>query len=417
MEASLKRLHTASATRLRGQSNHRRAPGQSLAALAAAVVFAAMLLPAAGRSAQRPALPLHTQGRWIVDARNRPIELASVSWYGADQNDFVPGGLDRARLADIARLIRSMGFNSVRLLWANETFERNPVVPDYAVRANPEFRGKHAMDVFDSVVAALAREHLMIVLDNHMSRADWCCSETDGNGLWHTKDYPESSWLADWRAIVRRYRAQPYVIGADLRNELRSGAAWGGNDPSLDWHAAAERGGDAVLAENPRLLIFVESIHYSTDFRQVGALPVHLAVANRVVYSPHDYGWDHPAHETEADLARQLDARWGYLIHMPDPAPVWVGEFGICHGDLDSCTFQGRPIGAWFPLFIRYLRDTGISWSYWALNGTQSTGASRTYGAEETYGMLDMNYAHPASDSMLRLLQSAMGPSGAQPAR
>lgn len=381
--------------------------------VACTVVLA--LAPRPRAAASIPALPLHTQGRWIMDARNEPLKLASVSWYGADQKDFVPGGLDRARLAGIAHRIRAMGFNSVRLLWANETLERNPAVPDYAVRANPEFRGKRAMDVFDAVVAALARERLMIILDNHMSRADWCCSETDGNGLWHTKDYPESSWLADWRAMARRFRRQPYVIGADLRNELRSGAAWGGADPSLDWHAAAERGGDAVLEENPRLLIFVEGIHYSTDFTRTGALPVHLAVPNRVVYSPHDYGWDHPAHETEAGLARQLDSKWGYLIHMPNPAPIWVGEFGICHGDLDDCRFQGRPIGAWFPLFIQYLRDTGVSWSYWALNGTQSTGASRTYGAEETYGILDVTYTHPASAAMLRELQSAMPSAPASP--
>lgn len=391
---------------LRGLVRRGAWPAIPLAALAMALVLAPSRLSFA---AARPAnLPLHTQGRWIVDAQSRPLKLASVSWYGADQKDFVPGGLGRARLSSIAHLIRAMGFNSVRLLWANETLERNPVVPDYAVRANPQFRGKHAMDVFDAVVAALAREHLMIILDNHMSRADWCCSDKDGNGLWHTREYPESSWLRDWRAMARRYRPQPWVIGADLRNELRSGAAWGGADPSLDWHAAAERGGDAVLSENPSLLIFVEGVHYSTDFTRVGELPVRLSVAGHVVYSPHDYGWDHPARETEADLARQLDSKWGYLIRMSDPAPVWVGEFGICHGDFNSCKFRGRPIGGWFPLFIQYLRNTGISWSYWALNGTQSTGASRTYGAEETYGLLNTSYAHPASTPLLRLLQSAM---------
>jgi endoglucanase len=46
-------------------------------------------------------------------------------------------------------------------------------------------------------------------------------------------------------------------VGADLRNELRSGATWGGSDPKLDWHAAAERGGNAVLGVNPLLLIMV----------------------------------------------------------------------------------------------------------------------------------------------------------------
>jgi endoglucanase len=64
------------------------------------------------------------------------------------------------------------------------------------------------------------------------------------------------SWRADWRFLARRYKNHPAAIGADLRNELQFGATWGGQDPALDLHAAAERGGNAILAENPNLLIF-----------------------------------------------------------------------------------------------------------------------------------------------------------------
>src|SRR6516225_1754671 len=72
-----------------------------------------------------------------------PVPLASVNWYGFDQKEFVAGGLDHARLEVIIGQIKAIGVNSVRLPWANETFEKNPVVPEYAVRANPKFRGKH----------------------------------------------------------------------------------------------------------------------------------------------------------------------------------------------------------------------------------------------------------------------------------
>ena len=105
-------------------------------------------------------------------------------------------------------------------------------------------------------------------------------------------DYPESKWLADWQTIVRRYKRQPWVVAADLRNELRSGAAWGGTDPKLDWHAAAERGGNAVLAANPQLLIMIESPEYSTNFTGFDKLPVVLKVKQRLVYSPHAYNSD-----------------------------------------------------------------------------------------------------------------------------
>ena len=59
-----------------------------------------------------------------------------------------------------------------------------------------------------------------MVLDNHVSRADWCCNETDGNGLWYNAEYPESKWLTDWQTIVRRYKSERWVVGADLLNEL-----------------------------------------------------------------------------------------------------------------------------------------------------------------------------------------------------
>src|SRR5580658_10983526 len=111
--------------------------------------------------------PLHTSGHDILDTAGHRVRLTSVNWYGFDQQDFVVGGLDHAPLATIVKEIVGLGVNSVRLPWANETLERNPLVPDYAVKANPQFRGKHAMDVMDAVVHALGKSHIMVVLDNH----------------------------------------------------------------------------------------------------------------------------------------------------------------------------------------------------------------------------------------------------------
>src|ERR1041384_4889536 len=72
--------------------------------------------------------PLHTSGRWIVDASGSRVKLASVNWDGAESPEHVVGGLDRAPLGDIARWIKRNGFNSVRLPWSDEMYERNPVV-------------------------------------------------------------------------------------------------------------------------------------------------------------------------------------------------------------------------------------------------------------------------------------------------
>lgn len=42
-----------------------------------------------------------------------------------------------------------------------------------------------------------------------------------------------------------------------------------------------------------------------------------------------------------------------------------------------------------------------IDWAYWPLNGTESTGASRTFGGEDSYGLLDPYWNGPAVPSEL----------------
>jgi endoglucanase len=351
--------------------------------------------------------PLHTNGHEILDSAGRKVRLTSVNWYGFDQKEFVVGGLDHAPLGVIVQEIVDLGVNSVRLPWANETLEHDPLVPDYAVKTNPQLKGKHAMEVMDTVIHALAEAHIMVILDNHMSNADWCCSETDGNGLWYNAEYPESKWLADWRTIARRYKGERWVVGADLRNELRSGAAWGGTDPKLDWHAAAERGGDAVLAANPKLLIMVESPDYSTNFTGFDKLPVKLKVADRLVYSPHAYNIDQHPFASYDELKQVYDARAGFLLHTEPGVPLWVGEFGTCQ------TLNCGANSDWFVMYIRYLKENDLAWSYWALNGTQSSGAGRKYDSVETYGLLSTDYQHVAAPKIVELLRTIEN----QPAR
>jgi len=349
--------------------------------------------------------PLHTSGRKILDARGRPVHLASVNWYGFDQKEFVPGGLDHAPLAEIVASIRALGFNSVRLPWANETVERDPLVPDYAVEANPALRGKHALEVMDAVVSALAKARLLVILDNHVSRADWCCSDDDGNGLWHSPDYPEEKWLADWRLLAARYRGQRWVVGADLRNEPRSGAAWGDGDPRLDWHAAAERGGNAVLEVNPDLLVIVEGPEYSTNFTAFAGLPLSLRVKDRLVYSPHAYFSPAHAFSSYQELHEAYRVRAGFLLDQEPGVPLWVGEFGTCQ------TLDCGANSQWFLWFVRYLEENKLGWGYWPLNGTQSSGSSRAYGTPETYGLLATDYRRVAAPRIVELLRKV----GAQP--
>ena len=384
---------------------------QSGLALVKAIRVAALFACALG-TARAVQLPLHTAHHWIVDAKGDRVKLAGVNWYGADNPEFAVGGLAYRPLAAIAHEVKAMGFNSVRIPWSNQLVETNPLVPDYALAANPALKGKRALEVLDLTVDALAREGLYVILDNHVSRADWCCFEGDGNALWHSPEYPEQRWLADWRFMARRYKRQPAVIGADLRNELRFGAAWGGENADLDWHAAAERGGNAILAENPNLLIFVEGVDYALDLSGFGRLPVKLKIPNHLVYSAHDYPFSHRGIQTFDDYVKTVQAKWAYLRQQSE-APLWIGEFGTCQAARCLDSADPRQQGFWFRNILRFLRETDLDWCYWPLNGTQLSGHGRTFGNTESYGVLNRAYDGPASEEMLRLLRSVQGPATA----
>lgn len=366
-------------------------------------------LGTADPGAPLPALPLHTQSRFIVDAKGQRLKLAAVNWYGAEEKDYVVAGLDQVALDVVARRIRELGYNAVRLPWSNEMYERNPLIDDARLAHNPALHGLRALAVLDAVIAALAHQGLLVILDNHTSDADWCCSESDENGLWWNSRYSELAWVGDWRAMVLRYRDQPAVVGVDLRNEPRaaSGRApvWGGADATVNWKRAAGTCAEELLKLNPNLLVMVEGLNYSTDFGGVYTDPLQLSVAGRLVYAPHDYAWFHTGITSYADLKTALGNQWGFLLTQGKPftAPVWVSEFGTCHSGPD-CIAGTTAQGLWFAAIRQYLTDADIDWAYWALDGTQASGSGRTLGAEETYGVLDRAWQKPA----LPALQAAL---------
>jgi len=371
-----------------------------------------------------PPLPLQTSTRFIVDAEKQRVKLAGVNWYGAESADLIPDGLRYNDVDAIAALVRELGFNSVRLPWCNELVARNPVVDTELLSANPALHGKTALEVLDAVIEALARQGLLVILDNHRSRGDWCCDTIHGDGLWYTEEYPEDQWVADWQTMAQRYLSQPAVVGADLRNEIRGQLAadapetctdcdrptadcvceWGSWGDSTgvnrDWTVAAERAGNAIHAVNPDLLIMVEGPHWAS---WLGAAyrPIVLGVPNRVVYSTHAYQQmnaftgDCPAYKAK------LDQDWGHVATR-GLGPLWLGEFGVSQ--------SGAADNPWWACIREYLSESDLDFAYWALNGTQGPGYSRSSGAPETYGVLDTTWTMAANATHTAQLQALIPP-------
>lgn len=357
----------------------------------------------------------HTSGTEILDEHNQHVRISGVTWYGMESSFWVPAGLDYQPYSKIMDLVKSLGYNAIRLPFSNELVESNPIVTE-KVAANPQFKGAHAMDVLDSIVRYAHTISLKIILDDHRCRASRPATvNLLDEPLWYTQQYPESAWIHDWVSLAQRYLRDDAVIGFDLRNEphtdgpgpwtvqayVNQGATWGPTNGidnlATDWRLAAKRGGDAALAANPHLLMFVEGVQLYPDAIQPGGVdvywwgsiltgvrqyPVVFNVPHQLVYSSHDWGpwkWNFPwfAHMTYASMKKVWHDRWSFIAEDPHAsyaAPVWIGEFGTCTNN-PKCIDVQRPgnQATWFQLFLRYLGDhPNIGWSFFALNGSNS---------------------------------------------
>jgi endoglucanase len=332
--------------------------------------------------ADLPALPptpdgrvgttFHTCGAHIVNQYGEIGQITGVSWFGLETGTYAPHGLWTRNWRGMLDQIVALGFNTIRLPFSDDALTpgRQPQSINYDI--NPDLHGLSSLEVMDAIVQGASERGLKIILDRHRPNAQ---AQSE---LWYTDTVTEEQWIDNWVMLAQRYAGNAAVIGVDLHNEPRGPATWGTDDGSTDWRLAAERAGNAILAVNPYLLIFVQGIeHYGDDWYWWGGnlagareAPVDLDVPNRVVYSPHDYGpgvYDQAWFETDdfpANLPGIWDAHWGFLVEQ-QIAPVVLGEFG------------GRSVGddaegTWQRALIQYAQDHAIGWLNWSFNPDSS---------------------------------------------
>lgn len=365
----------------------------------------------------------HTSGSQILDAHGNTVRIAGINWFGFETSDQVVHGLGNQDYRQILHTISSSGFNTIRLPFSNQMVE-NPIVPAFEKTPgaiNSELAGLNSLEIMDKIVAAAGTEGLKVILDDHRSDAG---DSNQSTGLWYTRAYPESHWIADWEMLARRYKnftdadGNPIVIGMDLRNEPYTmvngepiGSCWTGDtttggcpvtDTAHNWPQAAGRAALAVLSINPNLLIFVEGVDcYSGscnwqggNLEGAGTYPVELPFSGHLVYSAHDYGPDVSPQPwfrmdtTTALLEQGWMKHWAYLS-AGNIAPVWLGEFGTSNNQKDIQSNVPGSQGQWFSAMVNFLRaQPRISWAYWAVNG------------EDRTGLLTSNYSAPPPHSL-----------------
>ena len=336
-----------------------------------------------------------TVARACPDCFSRP-RLTGVNWFGFETGNFSPHGLWARDYRSMLRQIMDLGFNSVRLPWCNDMLTAVPSgmqinaygVDPYTKETglNLDLAGLSSLEVMDKILDEANRIGLKVILDNHSRAHDGYMNET----LWYTSTYSEATWISDWVSLIERYKGNPAVVAADLKNEphgnLTSGmkppATWGYDESAYgntDWRKAAIQCGQAILAANPAITIIVEGVEnyrgdnywWGGNLEGVDDSPIggYGIPATSLWYSAHEYGPEVYAQSwfSAADFPNNMPAIWDakfWAVAKRGIAPVFIGEFGIKEAsaaDPSSVPYQ------WLSKFMDYV-GRQASWTFWSMN-------------------------------------------------
>ena len=400
--------------------------------------FTVPLTGAGAEDVPEPVVPLQRiriAGNQFIGAEtNVPIRLKSVNWFGAEGTNFTPHGTWVRPWKEILDHIKSMGFNCVRIPFSGDFTAPGLIPPQSAFGnsdANTDLLGITALEVLDKYLDYCNEIGLYVVLDHHRRNAG---NGADGSPI--AGSYTMASWKASWAVMCNRYKDHPAVVGADLHNEPHD-LNWS------TWAGYAEEVGNHVLSLAPEWLIFVEGVGTNNDsssywwggaLKDVRTRPVVLSAANKVAYSPHEYGqsvgggqqWlaydgQTPPANWPLNLTAVWDANWGYIFYE-GIAPIWIGEMGGHFGYDPETGAINRPHATqereWMTRLIRYLnfdrnlngsihcsevppntttQHRGMSFAYWSFNPNSG----------DTGGLVQGDWETP-QDGKLSLLSAAL---------
>ena len=296
-----------------------------------------------GQTGGAPGGFLHVEGNKLLDWRGKTVRLTGVNWFGLETNNQEPHGVWTRDYRSMVKQIADLGFNTIRLPWANQILRDDAKAsdansfgksgPDPYDGTNPineALVGKSPLEIMDKVIEAAGDFGLKIVLDNHSREPDGYMNEQ----VWYTDKTSEQQWIDDWVFLAKRYAGNPTVVAADLDNEPHGQATWGAGDAATDWNTAAEKCGNAILAANPDWVIVVEGTEkvgsdgywWGGNLSGVKSKPIKLSDPSKLMYSAHEYGpevHDQPWFSDASfpnNLTRTVD-RQVRLHHAAEPGP------------------------------------------------------------------------------------------------
>ncbi|HMG22251.1 MAG TPA: cellulase family glycosylhydrolase, partial [Kofleriaceae bacterium] len=302
------------------------------------------------------------------------IKLFGLNWFGLETTNHVLHGLWTGRpLANFLTDIKSKGFNALRLPVSPETIN-----PGFPITGGPgigedfaALGGKDGRVALEYTLAKTQAAGVLVVIDFHT-----CNPAQIGGGLPGSpiacSGYSLSKWLADLQTLATLSKTFTNVVGIDLTNEphLLTWSAWAN---------LVSQGGQAVLAVNPNVTIWVEGVANASASGGFGANwgqnlfeagPITGIPANRLVFSPHSYGPSvaaqsyFSASNYPANMPAIWDTLYGHLVGQG--FTVVAGEFG---GHYTTSSTPSQNDKLWQDSYVSYMISKGTTSSfYWCLN-------------------------------------------------
>jgi endoglucanase len=412
--------------------------------LAQIAALGAVALPAV--LAQGPAVPLHSSSRWILDSNNARVKLRCINW-PAHMEANIPEGLNKQTVDYISDWIADEGFNCVRLTYsidmalntaqsvqdafragaANGGVDEAAVMTlyDQAVEKNPFLSGATVLDVFGVVTDALWERGVMTVLDNHVSKASWCCNLDDGNGWWsdapgywdsNSKYFDSKKWLDGTRAMAEFSAGRPGIVGMSLRNELRAHITqipWGGET----WFDKMPQAARIVHEANPDALIIIGGLDGGNNLGALrdGSMPT-SEWPGKNVWEAHAYSFTvNTPNFGNCDIEKALyGGLFGFVLEQgkEDTGPLFLSEFGVGMTGGPNSGLSDDDF-SYLQCLVGYLEGNDADWALWSIAGSYYIREGQV-DFEDSWGAVGKDWAgwrNPQFKGMLgRLFDITQGP-------
>ncbi|GLT86556.1 hypothetical protein SLE2022_046900 [Rubroshorea leprosula] len=364
-------------------------------------------------------LPLSTDSRWIVDDQTgQRVKLACVNWV-SHLEPIVAEGLSKQPMDVISKKILSMGFNCVRLTWplflaTNDSLASLTVRQSFQSLGlqesiagiqsnNPSIIDVSLIQAYQAVVSSLDNNNIMVILDNHISKPGWCCSNFDGNGFFGDQYFNPDLWIKGLTRIATLFNGVPNVIGMSLRNELR-----GPKQNVNDWYKYMQGGAEAVHSANPNVLVILSGLSFDSTLSFLKTRPVNLTFTEKLVFEMHWYsftdggawGTGNP-NQVCGNVVKRVMGSTGFLLQQG--YPLFVSEFGV---DQRGTNVNDN---RYLNCFMGVAAELDFDWAYWTLVGSyyQREGV---IGLNEYYGILNWNWCEIRNSSLLQRISALQSP-------